>query len=75
MCTMRDEAVVKVYETKELTELLLILWLRKVLYGLDLLWQWAYTLAVNTVTQKIQLDDSKMALGWVYNDSIFLETV
>ena len=67
--------MVKVNETKELTELSLVLWLRKVLYGLDLLWQWAYTLAVNTVTQKIQLGDSKLALGWVYNDSVFLETV
>ena len=65
--------MVKVNEIKELTELSLILWLWKVLYGLDLLWQWAYTLAVNTV--KIQLGDSKLALEWVYNDSVFLETV
>ena len=67
--------MVKVNETKKLTELSLILWLRKVLYGLDLLWQWAYALTVNTVTQKIQLGDSKLALGWVYNDSVFLEMV
>ena len=67
--------MVKVNETKELMKLLLILWLRKVLYDLDLLWQWAYALAVNTVTQKIQLGDSKLALGWVYNNSVFLETI
>ena len=63
MCTVRDKVIVKVNKTKELTELSLSFWLRKVLYGLDLLWQWAYALAVNIVTQKIQLGDYKLAFG------------
>ena len=32
MCTMRDEVVGKVNKTKELIELLLSLWLKKVLW-------------------------------------------
>ena len=74
MCTVRNETMIKVNKTKKLTELLLRLWLRKVLYGLDLLWQWIYALAVNTITKKIQLGNSKLAFGWVYDNSIFLKT-
>ena len=63
MCIVRDEAMVKVNKTKPLMELSLSLWLRKVLYGLYNFWQWAFALAVNNLTPKIQLGNSKLALG------------
>lgn len=55
--------MVKVNKTKPLMELSLSLWLRKVLYGLYNFWQWAFALAVNNLTPKIQLGNSKLALG------------
>ena len=67
--------VIEIDEAKEFTKLALCGRLWKIADDLKLLLQWSDALAVNLVSEKFQMVDTKYALGWIDDDAVFIEAL